>query len=142
MKKYIMLSYNGDDITPVVIVSLGNVLKEYGVTTEEVHGICIDEAEVCSILAKNTQVQTPVEISVVESACIYAQRRFGKYFGQGLKLTLAVGEDVINHPQDKALIQAVKTLSNGISSKMRAQYGISTEDISVFKQISKNIQDV
>lgn len=142
MKRYIMLSYTGDDITPPVIESLGNVLREYGVTTTEVHGLCISEAEVCSILAKHMSAQTPVEISIVESACIYAQRRFGKYFGQGLKLTLAVGEDVINHPQDKALIQAIKTLSKGISSKMRAQYGISTEDISVFKQISKDIQDV
>ena len=143
MRRYILLSYEGGSITAGTVIELGKTIRECGATVGEVHGICMDESEVCSILAKNvTDTKTPVELSIVESSCIYVQRRFGKYFGQNLKLVLAVTEEVLNHPQDKALIQAIKTLAKGISTKMRTQYGLSNDDISVFKQICKNLGDV
>jgi len=142
MKRYILLSYDGTNITVETISALGDVLQTSGIATGQVQGICMDESEVCSILVKNATTQAPVELSIVESSCIYAQRRFGKFFGQGLKLTLAVSEDVINHPHDAALIQAIKTLAKGVSTKMRTQYGLTNEDILVFKQINQNLKDV
>lgn len=141
MKRYILLSYTGTDITPETISTLGSILQASDVTREPVHGICMDESEVCSILAKHAFHDAPRELSPVESACIYAEKRFGHYFGNGLKLTLAVSEAVINDPKDETLVNCIDILSRGVSTRIGAQYRITKEVISVFKQINQNLKD-
>lgn len=142
MKRYILLSYNGENVQASVIAALGTVIKNAGVTSEDVHGITMNEAEVAAIIAKNASVSSSRELSPVESACIYAKQRFGNYFGNGLKLTLAVSEAAINGRNDEALISAIEILSRGVSSRISIQYGITKEVISVFKQINQNLKDV
>lgn len=142
MKRYILLSYNGDDVSVSVITALGAIIKNAGATSEDVHGVTMNEAEVTAIIAKNAGIASSREISPVESACIYAKQRFGNYFDNGLKLTLAVSEAAVNGRNDEALISAIEILSRGVSSRISAQYGITKEVISVFKQINQNLKDV
>lgn len=142
MKRYILLSYTGLDITPETISTLGSILQASDITKEPVHGICMDEAEVCSILAKHMSPDVPKELSPVESACIYAEKRFGKYFRDGLKLTLALSESVVNNPKDIMLSNCIGIISNGVSSRIAAQYGFTKDVISVFKQINQTLKNV
>lgn len=142
MKRYIILTYTGADITPEIISTLGGVLKANGATTEAVHGVCLDESEVCSILVKHVSPEAPKEPSLTESACIYVSKRFGNYFNNGLKLTLALSEAVINNPGDKTLTNAIEVLARGVATRIAVQYGITKEVTSVFKQINQSLKDV
>lgn len=141
MKRYILLSYTGEDASASVVAALGTVLKNAGVVSDNVHGVAMSESEVLSILTKYTN-EPPKEISTVESACIYAKKRFGDYFDNGLKLTLSVGEAAINNPGDKVLINAIEVLSHGVSSRIATQYGITKDVVSVFKSINSSLKDV
>ncbi len=140
MKRYILLTYSGDDITPEVISTLGEVLLAKGVTTENVHGISMGEDEVCSVLVKHTTKEAPRELSPVESACIYAKKRFGVYFDNKLKLSLAISKAVLSDPNDKALTSAIRILAHGVSTSMSIQYGITKEIVLIFRQISQNLE--
>ena len=142
MKRYVLLSYTGSDITADTIAALGSVLKANGVATGDVHGVSMSESEVCATIIKGVSQDPPKELSTVESACIYAEERFGKYFTNGLKLTLAIWEQAVKHPEDDVLINCIEILSRGVSTKMALQYRISKDVVSVFKEINKNLKNV
>lgn len=142
MKRYILLSYRGAEITPEVITKLGEVLLSTGTTAEYAHGISLSEVEVCSALVKFTSPELSKELSSVESACIYVAQRFGEYFNNGLKLTLALSEAAINNPKDKVLINAIDIISHGVSARMGTEYGVTKEVVSVFKQINQSLKNV
>ena len=142
MNRYILLTYSGTEITPEVISALGKVLKESGIAVKAVHGTSLSEAEVLAILAKHVSPEVPRELSPVESACIYANKRFGAYFGNDLKLVLALSEAVVNNREDKTLINAIDIIAHGVSNTMSMTYGITNEVISIFKQINQNLKNV
>lgn len=142
MNRYILLAYHGAEITPEVISTLGKILKESGVAINAVHGTSLSETEVCAILAKYVSTAVPREMSPVESACIYANKKFGVYFNNSLKLMLALSEAVLNNRGDKTLINAIDIIAHGVSNTMAVMYGITSEVVSVFKQINQNLKNV
>lgn len=142
MNRYILLTYSGTEVTPEVISALGKILKESGAAIKAVHGTSLSEAEVCAILVKHTSPEAPRELSPVESACIYVKKRFGAYFCNSLKLTLALSEAALSNREDKVLFNAIDIIAHGVSNTMSMMYGITNEVVSVFKQINQNLKNV
>ena len=139
MKRYIIISYDGSNLNPSEVMSIASQLKAVKPDIENVHASTMDEREVSSIVIRHAENKNATELSVVESACIYAKEKFGKFFNSKMKLLLALSEAVNDEPNNESLTNAIKIISCGVSKRMRDSYGISTDVICVFKTVQGNM---
>lgn len=139
MKRYIIISYDGSNLNPSEVMSIASQLKAVKPDIENVHASTMDEREVSSIVIRHAENKNATELSVVESACIYAKEKFGKFFNSKMKLLLALSEAVNDEPNNESLTSAIKVISCGVSKKFRDSYGISTDVICVFKMVQNNM---
>ena len=139
MKRYIIISYKGANLSASEVGAVASQLKIVKPNIEDVHAATMDETEVNSVIIHHAEAKNDTELSVVESACIYVKKRFSKYFDSKLKLLLALSEAVTNEPDNESLINAIKVISDGVSKRMRDSYGISTDVIYVFKTVQGNM---
>lgn len=139
MKRYIIISYDGSNLNPSEVISIASQLKVVKPDIENVHASTMDEKEVSSIVIRHAENKNATELSVVESACIYAKEKFGKFFNSKMKLLLALSEAVNDEPNNESLTSAIKVISCGVSKRMRDSYGISTDVICVFKMVQDNM---
>lgn len=139
MKRYIIISYDGSNLNPSEVMSIASQLKVIKPDIENVHASTMDEREVSSIVIRHAENKNATELSVVESACIYAKEKFGKFFNSKMKLLLALSEAVNDEPNNESLTSAIKVISCGVSKKFRDSYGISTDVVYVFKMVQDNM---
>lgn len=139
MKRYIIISYDGSNLNPSEVMSIASQLKVIKPDIENVYASTMDEREVSSIVIRHAENKNATELSVVESACIYAKEKFGKFFNSKMKLLLALSEAVNDEPNNESLTSAIKVISCGVSKKFRDSYGISTDVICVFKMVQDNM---
>jgi hypothetical protein len=139
MRQYIILSYEGSSLSSSEIMLIASQLKVIKSDIKDAHASAMDEREVGSIVIRHAEAKNDTEFSVVESACIYVKKRFGKYFDSKMKLLLALSEAITNEPDNESLMNAIKVMSGGISKRMRDSYGISTDVIYVFKTVQDNM---
>lgn len=139
MKRYIIISYEGANLSASEVVAIASQLNTVKPDVKDVHASTMDEDEVSSIIIRHAEAKNATELSVVESACIYVKKRFGKFFGSKMKLLLALSEAITNEPNNEALMNAIKVISGGVSKRMRDSYGISTDVIYVFKTVQDNM---
>lgn len=139
MKRYIIISYDGSNLNPSEVMSIASQLKVIKPDIENVHASTMDEREVSSIVIRHAENKNATELSVVESACIYAKEKFGKFFNSKMKLLLALSEAVNDEPNNESLTSAIKVISCGVSKKFRDSYGISTDVVCVFKMVQDNM---
>lgn len=139
MKRYIIISYDGSNLNPSEVMSIASQLKAVKPDIENVHASTMDEREVSSIVIRHAENKNATELSVAESACIYAKEKFGKFFNSKMKLLLALSEAVNDEPNNESLTSAIKIISCGVSKRMRDSYGISTDVICVFKMVQDNM---
>ena len=139
MKRFIIISYDGPSLILSEVIAIASKLKEIKPGTKDVHASTMDETEVNSVIVQHTENKNATELSVVESACIYVKKKFGKYFDSKMKLLLALSEAVNDEPKNESLTNAIKVISCGVSKRMRDSYGISTDVICVFKTVQDNM---
>lgn len=139
MKRFIIISYDGSNLNPSEVVAIASQLKSIKPGIGDVHASTMDETEVNSVIVQHAESKNATELSVVESACIYVKKRFGKYFDSKMKLLLALSEAINDEPNNDALISAIKVISGGVSKRMSDSYGISTDVIRVFKTVHNNM---
>ena len=139
MKQYIVISYKGSDLGPSEVALIASQLKVIKSDVTDVHVSTMDEREVSSIVIRHAENKNATELSVAESACIYAKEKFGKFFNSKMKLLLALSEAVNDEPNNESLTSAIKIISCGVSKKFRDSYGISTDVICVFKMVQDNM---
>ena len=139
MKRFIIISYDGSSLNPSEVVAIASQLKSIKPGVEDVHASTMDETEVNSIIIRHAEAKNATELSVVESACIYVKKKFGKYFDSKMKLLFALSEAINDEPNSDALIGAIKVISGGVSKRMCDSYGISTDVIRVFKTVHNNM---
>lgn len=139
MKRYIIISYEGANLSASEVGAVASQLKIVKPNIEDVHAATMDETEVNSIIIGHVEAKNATELSVVESACIYVKKRFGKFFCSKMKLLLALSEAITNEPDNESLTNAIRVMSGGVSKKMRDSYGISTDVICVFKTVQDNM---
>nr|DAJ65331.1 MAG TPA: hypothetical protein [Bacteriophage sp.] len=139
MKRFIIISYDGSSLNPSEVVAIASQLKSIKPGVEDVHASTMDETEANSIIIRHAEAKNATELSVVESACIYVKKKFGKYFDSKMKLLLALSEAINDEPNSDALIGAIKVISGGVSKRMCDSYGISTDVIRVFKTVHNNM---
>ena len=139
MKQYIVISYKGSDLGPSEVALIASQLKVIKSDVTDVHVSTMDEREVSSIVIRHAENKNATELSVAESACIYAKEKFGKFFNSKMKLLLALSEAVNDEPNNESLTSAIKIISCGVSKRMRDSYGISTDVICVFKTVQGNM---
>lgn len=139
MKRYIIISYEGANLSASEVGAVASQLKIIKPSIEDVHAATMDETEVNSIIIGHAEAKNATELSVVESACIYVKKRFGKFFCSKMKLLLALSEAINNEPDNESLTNAIKVISGGVSKRMRDSYGISTDVIYVFKIVQGNM---
>lgn len=139
MKRYIIISYEGASLSASEVGAVASQLKIVKPNIDDVHAATMDETEVNSVIINHAETKNSTELSVVESACIYVKKRFGKYFDSKMKLLLALSEAVTNELDNEALMNAIKVISGGISKRMRDSYGISTDVIYVVKTVQSNM---
>lgn len=139
MKRYIIISYDGANLSASEVMSIASQLNTVKPDVKDVHAVTMDETEVNSVIVHHVEEKNATELSVVESACIYVKRRFGKFFCSKMKLLLALSEAITNEPDNESLMNAIRVMSGGVSKKMRDSYGISTDVICVFKTVQDNM---
>lgn len=139
MKRFIIISYDGSSLNPSEVVAIASQLKAIKPGVVDVHASTMDETEVNSVIVQHAENKNATELSVVESACIYVKKKFGKFFDSKMKLLLALSEAINDEPNNEALIGAIKVISGGVSKRMCDSYGISTDVIRVFKTIQNNM---
>lgn len=139
MKRYIIISYDGSNLNASEVIALASQLKSIKSGIEDVHATTMDETEVNSVVIRHAENKNATELSVVESACIYVKKKFGKFFNSKMKLMLALVEAVNDEPNNESLTSAIKIISCGVSKKFRDSYGISTDVICVFKTVQGNM---
>lgn len=139
MKRYIIISYEGANLSASEVGAVASQLKIVKPNIEDVHAATMDETEVNSVIINHAEAKNDTELSVVESACIYVKKRFSKYFDSKLKLLLALSEAMNNESGNESLMNAIRVMSGGISKRMRDSYGISTDVICVFKTVQDNM---
>lgn len=139
MKRYIIISYDGANLSTSEVMAIASQLNTIKPDVTDVHASTMDETEVNSIIIGHAEAKNATELSVVESACIYVKKRFGKYFDSKMKLLLALSEAITNEPGNESLTNAIRVMSGGISKRMRDSYGISTDVIYVFKTVQDNM---
>ena len=139
MKRYIIISYDGSNLNASEVMAIPSQLNTVKPDIKDVHASTMDETEVNSIIIGHVEAKNATELSVVESACIYVKKRFGKFFDSKMKLLLALSEAITNEPNNESLMNAIRVMSGGISKRMRDSYGISTDVIYVFKTVQDNM---
>ena len=139
MKRYIIISYKGANLSASEVGAVASQLKIVKPNIEDVHAATMDETEVNSVIIHHAEAKNDTELSVVESACIYVKKRFSKYFDSKLKLLLALSEAINNESGNESLMNAIRVMSSGISKRMRDSYGISADVICVFKTVQDNM---
>lgn len=139
MKRYIIISYDGANLSTSEVMAIASQLNTVKPDVTDVHASTMDETEVNSIIIGHAEAKNATELSVVESACIYVKKRFGKFFDSKMKLLLALSEAITNEPNNESLMNAIRVMSGGISKRMRDSYGISTDIIYVFKTVKDNM---
>ena len=139
MKRYIIISYDGTNLSTSEVMAIASQLNTVKPDVTDVHASTMDETEVNSIIIGHAEAKNATELSVVESACIYVKKRFGKFFDSKMKLLLALSEAITNEPNNESLMNAIRVMSGGISKRMRDSYGISTDVIYVFKTVQDNM---
>ena len=139
MKRYIIISYDGANLSASEVMAIASQLNTVKPDVKDVHASTMDETEVNSIIIGHAEAKNATELSVVESACIYVKKRFGKFFDSKMKLLLALSEAITNEPNNESLMNAIRVMSSGISKRMRDSYGISTDVIYVFKTVQDNM---
>ena len=139
MKRFIIISYDGSNLNSSEVVAIASQLKTIKPNVENVYASTMDEIEVNSVIVQHAESKNATELSVVESACIYVKKRFGKFFNSKMKLLLALSEAVNDEPKNESLTNAIKVISCGVSKRMRDSYGISTDVICVFKMVQDNM---
>lgn len=139
MKRYIIISYDGANLNASEVMAIASQLNTVKPDVTDVHASTMDEEEVSSIIIRHAEAKNATELSVVESACIYVKKRFGKFFGSKMKLLLALSEAITNEPGNESLMNAIRVISGGVSKRMRDSYGISTDVIYVFKTVQNNM---
>lgn len=139
MKRYIIISYEGANLSASEVGAVASQLKIVKPNIEDVHAATMDETEVNSIIIGHVEAKNATELSVVESACIYVKKRFGKFFCSKMKLLFALSEAITNEPDNESLTNAIRVMSGGVSKRMRDSYGISTDVICVFKTVQDNM---
>jgi hypothetical protein len=139
MKQYIIISYDGSSLDPSEVMEIASQLNTVKPDVKDVHAVTMDETEVNSIIIGHAEAKNATELSVVESACIYVKKRFGRFFYSKMKLLLALSEAITNEPNNEPLMNAIRVISGGISKRMRDSYGISTDIICVFKTVQYNM---
>lgn len=139
MKRYIIISYDGANLSVSEVMAIASQLNTVKPDIKDVHAVTMDETEVNSVIINHAENKNATELSVVESACIYVKKRFGKYFDSKMKLLLALSEAINDEPNNESLTNAIKVISYGVSKRMRDSYGISNDVICVFKTIQSNM---
>lgn len=139
MKQYIIISYKGANLSASEVGAIASQLNTVKPDVKDVHAVTMDETEVNSIIIGHAEAKNATELSVVESACIYVKKRFGKFFCSKMKLLLALSEAINNEPDNESLTNAIRVMSSGVSKRMRDSYGISTDVIYVFKTVQDNM---
>lgn len=139
MKRYIIISYDGANLSASEVMSIASQLNTVKPDVKDVHAVTMDETEVNSVIVHHVEEKNATELSVVESACIYVKKRFGKFFYSKMKLLLALSEAITNEPGNEPLMNAIRVMSGGVSKRMRDSYGISTDVICVFKTVQDNM---
>ena len=139
MKRYIIISYDGANLSASEVMTIASQLNTVKPDVKDVHASTMDETEVNSIIIGHVEAKNATELSVVESACIYVKRRFGKFFRSKMKLLLALSEAITNESDNESLTNAIRVMSGGVSKRMRDSYGISTDVICVFKTVQDNM---
>lgn len=139
MKRYIIISFDGANLSASEVMTIASQLNTVKPDVKDVHAVAMDETEVNSVIIHHAEAKNDTELSVVESACIYVKKRFGKYFDSKLKLLLALSEAINNESGNESLTNAIRVMSGGVSKRMRDSYGISTDAICVFKTVQDNM---
>lgn len=139
MKQYIIISYDGANLSASEVKAIASQLNTVKPDVKDVHAVTMDETEVNSVIIHHAEAKNATELSVVESACIYVKRRFGKFFCSKMKLLLALSEAITNESDNESLTNAIRVMSGGVSKRMRDSYGISTDVICVFKTVQDNM---
>lgn len=139
MKQYIIISCDGANLSASEVMAIASQLNTVKPDVKDVHAVTMDETEVNSIIIGHVEAKNAPELSVVESACIYVKKRFGKFFCSKFKLLLALSEAINNEPDNESLTNAIRVISGGVSKRMRDSYGISTDVIYVFKTVQDNM---
>lgn len=139
MKRYIIVSYDGSVLSVNEVMAIASQLKNVKPNIENIHAVTMDETEVNSVIVRHAENKSAIEIPVVESACIYVKKKFGKFFDSKMKLMLALSEAVNDEPGNEALTNAIRVIAGGVSKKFRDSYGISTDTIQVFKMVQSNM---
>lgn len=139
MKRYIIISYDGSNLSASEVTTIASRFKIIKPDIADVHISVMDETEVNSVIVHHAENKNATELSVVESACIYVKEKFGKFFNSKMKLMLALSEAVNDEPNNESLTNAIKIMSCGVSKKFRDSYGISTDVIQVFKVVQNNM---
>lgn len=139
MKRYIIISYEGANLSASEVMAIASQLNTVKPDVKDVHAVTMDETEVNSVIVHHVEEKNATELSVVESACIYVKKRFGKFFCSKMKLLLALSEAITNEPDNESLMNAIRVMYGGVSKKMRDSYGISTDVICVFKTVQDNM---
>ena len=139
MKRYIIISFDGANLSASEVMAIASQMNTVKPDVKDVHAVTMDETEVNSIIIGHAEAKNTTELSVVESACIYVKKIFGKYFDSKMKLLLALSEAITNEPNNESLMNAIRVMSGGISKRMRDSYGISAGIICVFKTVQDNM---
>lgn len=139
MKRFVIISFDGSSLNPSEVMAIASQLNTVKPDVTDVHASTMDEEEVNSIIIRHVEAKNATELSVVESACIYVKKRFGKFFNSKMKLLLALSEAITNEPNNESLMNAIRVISGGVSKRMRDSYGISTDIICVFKTVQDNM---
>ena len=139
MKRYIIISFDGANLSESEVMAIASQLNAVKPDVKDVHASTMDEEEVNSIIIRHVEAKNATELSVVESACIYVKKRFGKFFCSKMKLLLALSEAITNEPDNESLMNAIRVMSGGVSKRMRDSYGISADVICVFKTVQDNM---
>lgn len=139
MKRYIIISFDGANLSASEVMAIASQLNAVKPDVKDVHASTMDEEEVNSIIIRHVEAKNATELSVVESACIYVKKRFGKFFCSKMKLLLALSEAITNEPGNESLMNAIRVMSGGVSKRMRDSYGISADVICVFKTVQDNM---
>nr|DAT92593.1 MAG TPA: hypothetical protein [Caudoviricetes sp.] len=139
MKRYIIISYDGANLSASEVMAIASQLNTVKPDVKDVHASTMDEEEVNSIIIRHVEAKNATELSVVESACMYVKKRFGKFFCSKMKLLLALSEAITNEPDNESLMNAIRVMSGGVSKRMRDSYGISADVICVFKTVQDNM---
>lgn len=139
MKRYVIISFDGSSLNPSEVMAIASQLNTVKPSVTDVHASTMDEEEVNSIIIRHAEAKNATELSIVESACIYVKKRFGKFFSSKMKLLLALSEAITNEPNNESLMNAIRVISGGVSKRMRDTYGISADIICVFKTVQDNM---